>query len=99
MNLKKNLLPLEALNAQEYKFSGANKGIKFTKGSMIILKGERTAKLYKIIESAIVGDATVAADKEDTTKLWHMRLGCMSERGLQVLHKKGCYTRYQISQS
>jgi len=39
-DLRKNLFSLEALKAQGCKFSGADKGIKVTKGSMIILKGE-----------------------------------------------------------
>ena len=38
--------------------------------------------------SIIVGDVSVSREKEDTTRCWHMRLGHMSERGLQVLHKK-----------
>jgi len=40
LNLKKNLLLLEALEARGYKFSGADEAIKVTKGSMTILKGE-----------------------------------------------------------
>jgi len=47
-NLNKNLLLLEA---RGYKFSGADGGIKVTKASMMILKGERIANLYKLIES------------------------------------------------
>jgi len=34
--------------------------------------------MYKLIENIIVGDASVAIEKEDTSKLWHMRLGHMS---------------------
>jgi len=40
-DLKKNLLSLRALKDRGYKFSGADGGIKVTKGSMMILKGER----------------------------------------------------------
>ena len=54
----------------------------------MILKGDWTAKLYKLTGSIIVGDASAAIEKEDTTRLWHMHLGHMSERGLQVLHKR-----------
>jgi len=39
-DLKKNLLSLRALEARGYKFSGADGGIKVTRGSMTILKGE-----------------------------------------------------------
>jgi len=60
LDLKKNLLSLGALEAQGYKFSGANGGTKVIKGSTTILKGERIANLYKLIGSIIVGDASAA---------------------------------------
>jgi len=47
-DLKKNFLSLGALKARGYKFSGANGGIKVTKGSMMILKGERATNLYML---------------------------------------------------
>ena len=53
---------------------------------MTILKGERTANLYKLRGSIIVGDASAAT--KDTTRFWRMRLEHMSERGLQALHKR-----------
>ena len=79
---------MEALEARGYKFSGADGGIKVTRGSLMILKGERIANLYKLTESIIISDALAAKEKEDTTRLWHMRLGYMNERGLQVPHKR-----------
>ncbi|KAK2978679.1 hypothetical protein RJ640_012585, partial [Escallonia rubra] len=42
--------------------------------------------------STVTGAATAASSSEidsDTTKLWHMRLGHMSERGMDVLSKQG----------
>jgi len=42
--------------------------------------------------SIIFCDAS-ATEKEDT-RLWHMHLGQMSERGLQVLQQKWCFIRY-----
>jgi len=56
---------------------------------MMILKGERTANLYKTIGSIITNDSLAATEKKDTTRLYHMRLGHMKEQGHQVLHKKG----------
>jgi len=43
--------------------------------------------LYKLTGSIIVGDVSAAMEKENTTRLWHMCLRYMSERGLQALHK------------
>jgi len=87
-DLKKNLLSLGDLEARGYKFSGVNGVIKVTRGSMMILKGERIANLYKLTESIIISDALAAKEKEDTTRLWHMRLRHMSERGFQVLYRR-----------
>jgi len=47
-----------------------------------------------LTESIIIGDASFVTEKEDTTRLLHMRLGHMRERGLQALHKK---VLYQVS--
>ena len=41
-NLRKNLLSLKALEARRCKFSDTDRGIKVTKGSMIVFKAERT---------------------------------------------------------
>ena len=90
LDLTKNLLSLGALEAQGCKFTGEGGGVTVTRGSVTVLKGERVRNLYSMIGSVIVGDAsTTATEKGDTTKLWHMRLGHMSEKGLQVLHGKG----------
>jgi len=94
-DLRKNLLLLRALEVQQCKFLGADGGIKVTKDSMMILKGERMVNLYKMIRSVIIGNASVTTEK-DTTRLWHMRLGYMSERDIQALHNKGAlpYIKY-----
>src|SRR3954462_13045212 len=88
-DMRKNLLSLGALEAQGFKFSGEDGVIKVSRGSMTVLKAERVANLYRMKGSIIAGDASVSTEKEDTTRLWHMRLGYISERGLQLLHMKG----------
>jgi len=59
-DLKKNLISLGALEARGYKFSGTDGGIKVTRGSMMILKEEQAANLYKLTGSIIIGDASAA---------------------------------------
>jgi len=54
----------------------------------MISKGEWTTNLYKLTRSMIVGDASTAMEKKDTTRFWHMRFEHMSKRGLQALHKR-----------
>ena len=55
------------------------------------MKGKKVNTLYILQDSTVTGDATVSMSEDpnlDTTNLWHMRLGHMSERGLYVLSKK-----------
>ena len=66
-DLKKNILSLGALEARGYKFSGADGGIKVTKGFMMTLKGEQIANFYKLTGNIIIGNASAATEKEDTT--------------------------------
>jgi len=44
--------------------------------------------LYKLTGRIIISDASTATEKKDTKRLWHIRLGHMSERGLQALYNK-----------
>ena len=76
-DLRKNLLSLGALEAQGYKFSGTDRVLKVTKGSMTVLKGEYMMNLYRVIRRVVIGDAFVTTEKEDTSRLWHMHLGHM----------------------
>jgi len=62
------------------------------------LKEERTRNVYKLTESIIVGDASVTTEKEDTTRLWHMRLEHERARSSSPT-QKDCSTRYQILQT
>ena len=52
----------------------------------------KTAKLYVLQGSTVTGDAAIASSSlsdDDITKLWHMRLGHMSENGMAELSKRG----------
>ena len=69
LDLKKNLLSVGSLEARGYKFSDADEGMKITKGSITILKGEWTSNLYKMTWSIIIGDTSTATNKEDTARL------------------------------
>lgn len=80
-DLKKNLVSLGALTANGCKFVGEGTDLKVVKGSLVMIKGQRfAANLYKMIGSTVTGDAAVGSEEEveDTSKLWHMRLGHMS---------------------
>ena len=55
------------------------------------MKAERIGTLYFLNGTSVIGTAAVAnsLSDSDNTKLWHMRLGHMSERGMAELSKKG----------
>ena len=85
--LKEKSSLVESLESSGIQIFDADGVLKVTKGSMTILKGERMTNLYEVIRNIVISDASMAT-KEDTSKLWLMRLRHMSERGLQALHSK-----------
>ncbi|KAK3028831.1 hypothetical protein RJ639_038658 [Escallonia herrerae] len=57
---------------------------------MVIMKGQKTGNLYKLIGNTVVGGASVsthASSSNDNSELWHKRLGHLSEGGMLELHK------------
>jgi len=66
--------------------------LRVSKGSLVVIKGKKVNALYILQDSMVTGDAAVSMSEDsdlDTTRLWHMRLGHMSERELHVLSKQG----------
>ncbi|KAG8483366.1 hypothetical protein CXB51_022321 [Gossypium anomalum] len=91
--LKRNLISLSTLDSKRYKYTAESGVLKISKGSLVVMKGQRkTAKLYVLQGSTITGDVAVAScslSDDDITKLWHMRLGHMSENSMVELSKRG----------
>jgi len=58
-----------ALEAQGSKFSCTDGALKVIKGSMIVLKVERTTNLYKEIGSVVIDDASIATKNDNTIRL------------------------------
>jgi hypothetical protein len=66
--------------------------IRVCKGSLVVMKGNKVDGLYLLQGSVIIGSAAVSSSNDsdsDTTRLWHMRLGHVSERGMTILSKRG----------
>jgi hypothetical protein len=59
---------------------------KVIKGSLVIAKGEKVGTLY-LCTGNTDSSISLASTGVDTT-LWHHRLGHMSEKGMQILHKR-----------
>ena len=92
LDLKKNLISLGTLDSQRYKYCAEGGVLRVSKGSLIMMKGKLVNGLYLLQDSTIVGAAAVSSSLDhelDTTCLWHMRLGHMSEAGMTILSKRG----------
>ncbi|KAG8490426.1 hypothetical protein CXB51_013710 [Gossypium anomalum] len=91
--LKRNLIFLSTLDSKGYRYTAENGVLKISKDSLVVMKGQRkTAKLYVLKGSTVTGDVAVVSSSlsdDDITKLWHMRLGHMSENGMVELSKRG----------
>ncbi|KAG8478984.1 hypothetical protein CXB51_028893 [Gossypium anomalum] len=91
--LKRNLISLSTLDSKEYRYTAESGVLKIFKGSLVVMKGQiKTAKLYVLQGSTIISDAAVASSSlsdDDITKLWHIRLGHMSENDMVELSKRG----------
>ena len=63
------------------------------KGALVVLKGlKRYAHLYGMEGSTVLDDVAVASSTpldDDITKIWHMRLGHMSQQGMDELSHRG----------
>ena len=55
-------------------------------GTKVIIRAVKQRKnLYYVQGSTVYAEVFAVSSKEEISKLWHYRLGQMSERGLAVL--------------
>ena len=97
----KNLISLSLLDNKGCSFKGEGGDLQVCKGSKVILKGVKRGTLYVLQGSAITGSVGVTSAEipdSDQTKLWHMRLGHMSDCGMQELYKKRSSHRAQAKE-
>ncbi|KAH9754460.1 hypothetical protein KPL71_015451 [Citrus sinensis] len=96
-DLKRNLISVGMLD-QMGCIVKAEKGVlRVIKGSMVIMKGNKNNGLYVLNGQTVIGEASVTESGEDKSKLWHLRLGHMSEKGLKELEKKGVFGKDQLN--
>jgi len=90
--LKKNLISLGTLDALGLTYSSGGGKIKICKGSLVVMRGEKLSNnLYKLMGDTISGGAAIFTpeiSEDDSAHLWHLRLGHMSERAMEKLHKR-----------
>ncbi|KAH9804147.1 hypothetical protein KPL71_002018 [Citrus sinensis] len=94
--LRRNLISLGTVDQLGCSIKAENGELQVTKNGMVIMKGIRRNGLYVLISSPS-SPGVIASVSGDKTKLWHMRLAHMSEKGLRELGKQGLIGSGQIS--
>ena len=88
-DLRKNMILFGTLDGSGFNYKSSNEVMKVSKGVLIVMKGQRLVwNIYKLMGTIIVGGAATVEPELDSTALWHIRLGHMSERGMMKLHKR-----------
>ena len=85
-DLSKNLISIGQLASEGCISIFTDKTWKVIKGSLVIAKGEKVGTLY-LCTGNTDSFISLASTRVDTA-LWHHRLGHMSEKGMQILHKR-----------
>ncbi|KAH9734072.1 Integrase catalytic domain-containing protein [Citrus sinensis] len=88
--LKKNLLSLGQMDSHGYKTHVENGIMKIVKGALVLMKAEKIgANLFMLKgETLQEADACVVSNGEESTMMWHLKLGHMSEQGLKILSER-----------
>ncbi|KAH9659037.1 Integrase catalytic domain-containing protein [Citrus sinensis] len=88
--LKKNLLSLGPIHNHGCKTHVENGIMKIVKGALVLMKTEKVgANLFMLKgETLQEADACVASNGEESTMMWHLKLGHMSEQCLKILSER-----------
>jgi hypothetical protein len=86
LDLRESLISTRQLATEGCISIFTDKVWKVTKGSLVIAKGEKVGTLY-LCTGNIDFSISLSSTGVDTT-LWHHSLGHMSEKGMQILHKR-----------
>jgi hypothetical protein len=86
LDLRRNLISTGKLESEGCISTFTDKAWNITKGSMVMEKGEKVGTLY-LCTGNVDSSISLASTGVDTT-LWHHRLGHLSEKGMQILHKR-----------
>ncbi|KAH9754808.1 cysteine-rich receptor-like protein kinase 8 [Citrus sinensis] len=89
-SLKKNLLSLGQIDSHGYKTHVENGIMKIVKGALILMRAEKIGANLFMLKGEILqeADACVASNGEESTMMWHLKLGHMSEQGLKIFSER-----------
>ena len=87
--LKKNLISLGTLDSNGCTYKAEGGVLRISKGALVVMKGKKINGLYTLQGSTVIGVVVVSTSKSiiETTRLFHIRLGHMSEKGSTILSK------------
>lgn len=85
-DLSYNLLSCASLENEGFEGKWGKGVMKIMKGSIVVFKAEKKNNLYVCKAEPVCEHANFVVDNY---VLWHKRLGHMSNKGLEILHKNG----------
>lgn len=80
-DLKKNLISLGTLDSNGCRFAAEGGVLKVVRASLVLMKGNKHGNLYILMGKTVTGSVAVGTSSSDCTRIWHMRLGHMTEKG------------------
>lgn len=97
--MTKSLISFSVLDSKGYSFQVKGRAIYVYKVFEVVLRGTRHGTLYLLSGSTIIVYATVALSlvyRDDIAKLWHMGLGHMIEKRMQILPKRDLLCGHKV---
>jgi len=95
--LKKNFLSIGQLDNLGCKTHIEGGILKVIKGFVVVIKAEKiVTNLYMLIGDTLqeVEALVASTNQEETTMMWHRKLGHMSEHGLMILVKRNLISKF-----
>ncbi|WVZ12067.1 hypothetical protein V8G54_016597 [Vigna mungo] len=87
--LKRNLIFISSFDLGGYTTKVEDGVMRVCSGDSVVAKGRRRNDLYILEGSTVIGHVSVASGTKNTARLWHLRMGHISEKGLEELEKQG----------
>lgn len=101
-SISRNLISMGTSESKGCEFKGINGILKVVRGTTEFMSGIRKSSLYILQAEAKLNEAMSAAEVKvtnsvDQASLWHSRMGHIGQKGLEVLQKRGCFGKDQVS--
>ena len=89
-DLKRNLISLGMLDQNGCSIKLECGDLRILNGLTLIMKGTKRNEVYVLDGEVVTGESSVSVKTNaDNTRLWHLRLGHISLKGLKELEKQG----------